>query len=153
MSDLFTHLAAARLPGALLSDRRVAALLVIGTFLPDLASKSLYWVALCSSDFKNPTHSPLGLLSVCYAASLFVVERLRRPAFAALYAGALLHVAVDLLKDNLGMGSAHLLYPFSTASTEFGLTGPDDVHVLLPIDLALLGLAWLVERKVRRVRE
>ena len=104
MADLFTHLAAARVPAAFVRDRRIAALLVIGTFLPDLASKGLYWVARAGAEtnFTTPTHTIAGLAILSYAAALFVEERLRRPAFAAILAGGLIHVAVDLLKDNLG---------------------------------------------------
>ena len=57
MADLFTHLAAARLPAAFVRDRRIAALLVLGTFLPDLAAKGLYWVLRAPSPFIEPTHS------------------------------------------------------------------------------------------------
>jgi hypothetical protein len=62
-------------------------------------------------------------------------------------------VAVDLLKDNLGEGAAFLLYPFSTRGTELGLVDPENVIFFLPFDAALLLGAWILRRKVRRVRE
>lgn len=153
MADLFTHFAAASLPAAMVRDRRIAALLVIGTFLPDLASKGLYWVTRSAPDFTVPTHSILGLALLSYAAALFVEERLRRPALAALFAGGLLHVAVDLIKDNLGSGSAYLFYPLSTRSTEIPLIDPENVILLVPFDIAVLAFAWILERKRVAVRQ
>ena len=78
MSDLFTHLVAARVPGVLVRDRRLVALLVIGTFLPDLASKGLYWILRSGEQYGIGTHSILGVLALSYLAALFVEEQLRR---------------------------------------------------------------------------
>jgi membrane-bound metal-dependent hydrolase YbcI (DUF457 family) len=152
MADLFTHLASARLPAAFVRDRRIAALLVIGTFLPDLASKGLYWILRCSDNFETPTHSLVGVLLLSYAASLLVEERLRRPGFAAILAGGVLHIAVDLLKNNMGTGSARLFYPLSPRSYEIGLIEPLDVVFLAPLNVVILWVAWAVERK-RRVQQ
>ena len=153
MADLFTHLAAARVPAAFQRDRRLSALLVIGTFLPDVAAKGLYWVLRTDSDFTLPTHSILGLVVLSYAAALWIEERLRGRAFVAILAGGLIHVGVDLLKENLGMGSAYLFYPFSTRSYELGLIDPLDVVWLLPIDVLILVLAWIIERRRARVQQ
>jgi membrane-bound metal-dependent hydrolase YbcI (DUF457 family) len=147
MPDLFTHLATARLPAAFVRDRRIAALLVIGTFLPDLVAKGFMWVTRATDNFDAMTHSLLGLLLLSYGAALFIEERLRRPAFVALLGGGLLHVAVDLLKYNLGMGSATLFFPFSDRSFELGLIDPLDVIFLAPLAAVLLGIAWIIERK------
>ncbi|HXX92742.1 MAG TPA: metal-dependent hydrolase [Planctomycetota bacterium] len=151
MPDLFTHLATARLPAAFVRDPRIAALVVIGTFLPDLTSKGFYWVLKCTPNFEVPTHSLVGVTLISYAASLFLEERLRRAAFPALLAGGVLHVLVDLLKDNMGVGSCRLFYPFSPRSYELGLIDPVDVIYLVPIDLILLWVAGAIERS-RRVR-
>ncbi len=153
MADLLTHWAAAQLPASLSRDRRIAALVVIGTFLPDLVSKGLYWVLQSGGDFTTPTHSLLGLALIAYGAALFVEERLRRPAFIALLVGGLVHVAVDLLKDNLGMGAAYLFQPFSTASYELGLIDSLNMILLVPLDLGILLLAWILERRLRRVQQ
>lgn len=149
MADLFTHLAVARVPAALLPHRHVSILLVLGTFLPDLAAKSLYWIAWASEDFVRPTHSLAGLVCLSYLAALFVEPALRRPAFAAFLAGGLLHVAVDMLKDTLDHEAIFLLYPFSMRGFELGLVDPEDVILFLPIDVLLLVLAWFVERRRR----
>jgi membrane-bound metal-dependent hydrolase YbcI (DUF457 family) len=153
MADLFSHFAAASLPASAVRDRRIAALLVAGTFLPDLAAKGLYWVARAKSEFTEPTHSLAGLLLLSYGAALFVEERLRRDAFFAIFAGGVIHVLVDLLKDHLGMGAARLFYPFSTFSPELGLVDSLNVFQLIPFDLAALGIAWMIRRKVRRVQQ
>jgi membrane-bound metal-dependent hydrolase YbcI (DUF457 family) len=153
MADLFTHLAAARLPAAFVRDRRLAALLVIGTFLPDLVSKGLYWILRCADNFETPSHTLAGLALLSYAAALLVGQRLRRPAFAAIFAGGVIHLAVDLLKENLGAGSARLFYPLSIRSYELGLIDPLDVILLVPLDIAILWAAWALERRLRRVQQ
>ncbi len=152
MPDLFTHYASARLPAAFLRDRRIAALVVIGTFLPDLAAKGLYWLTRSPEPWAVPTHSLPGLLVLSYLAALFLEERLRGRAFAALTAGAFLHVAVDILKGYLGVGAARLLFPFSLRGTELGLIKSEDVLWLLPIDALLVLAAWAIERRRRDVR-
>lgn len=153
MADLFTHLVSARLPGAFVRDRRLQALLVLGTFLPDLGSKGLFHVARSGENFMVPTHSVLGLLVLCYGASFLLEERLRAGGFLALMGGALLHLAVDILKDHSGMGAVWLLHPFSPTGAELGLIDPENVILLLPIDAAILVAAWLLERRLRRVQQ
>jgi hypothetical protein len=152
MPDLLTHLAAARVPGAFLRDRRLQALLVLGTFLPDLAAKGLHLVAHAPENFIVPTHSVAGLALLSYALSFLLEERLRTTGCFWLFAGALLHLAVDLVKDQ-ALGSAWLLYPFSTAGMEFGWIDPENVILLLPLDAAVLGATWLLERRLRAVRQ
>jgi len=151
MPDLLTHLVSTRAPAAFLRDRQVQAALVFGSFLPDLVTKTLYWGAWAGNDFLEPVHSLPGLLLLCYAAALFVEAPLRKAAFAALCAGALLHLGVDMIKDNLGTGSAALLYPFSTRGYEFGWIEWHDTVLLLPLDAAVLFLLAWIERRSGRV--
>src|SRR5262245_61317168 len=120
MPDLFTHLVAARVPGAFVRDRRLQALLVIGTFMPDIAFKGLYWVMQTRESFGATTHSIIGVVLISYLACLFLEERIRRPGFFALAAGGLIHILVDLIKYNLGAGSARLFLPFSIEGYELG---------------------------------
>ena len=84
MADLFTHLVAARVPACALSHPRLVALFVIGTFLPDLAAKGLFWVARTAPGHTVPTHSILGVLLLSYVASLFIDSGFRGQAFGAL---------------------------------------------------------------------
>lgn len=151
MSDLLTHFTAARLPALALRDVRLQALLVAGTFLPDVVAKGLYWVARAPEAFGSPAHSPVGLLALCYALAFLLPLPLRRPGFACLVAGGLLHVALDLLKENVGHGAARLFLPFDLRSVELGWLPMEDVVILLPLDvLLLLAAAWF-ERSRRRV--
>ncbi len=152
MPDLLTHYAAARVPALGLRDSRHQALLVAGTFLPDVVAKGLYWIAQASDRFAAPAHSPLGLLPLCYLAALFLTVDLRRTGFACLYVGALLHLFLDLLKENLGIGQARLFLPFDVRGVELGWIPSEDVVLLLPLNLGILLLVWLAERKRRRVR-
>lgn len=153
MPDLFTHLVSARVPGAFVRDRRLQALLVIGTFLPDVAAKGIYWIFQARESFSAASHSILGVVLISYLACLFVEESLRRPGFWALAAGGLIHILVDFIKDNLGTGSARPFLPFSPVGVEAGWIDPENVVYLIPIDAAILAAAWFLERRVRSVRQ
>ncbi|MBI3855013.1 MAG: hypothetical protein HY293_04905 [Planctomycetes bacterium] len=153
MPDLFTHFVAARVPGAFLSDRRLQALLILGTFLPDIASKGLYWVFQTHETFSTGSHSIAGMLLVSYLACLFLEEPIRRPGFAALAAGGLIHLLVDLVKYNLGMGSGRPFLPFSPLGVELGWIDSENVVLLVPLDAAVLGILWFLERRSARVQQ
>lgn len=153
MPDLFTHLVSARVPGVFVRDRRLQALLVIGTFLPDIGSKGLYFVFQTRESFGAAAHSILGVLLISYLASLFVEESLRRPGFALLAAGGLIHLLVDMIKYNLGAGSARPFLPLSPAGVEFGWIDPENVIYLVPLDAAILAAAWVLERRITRVQQ
>ena len=153
MPDLFTHYVSARIPGTLIRDRRLQALLIIGTFLPDLASKGLYWILRTSEGFAGSTHSIVGILLISYLGSLFLDESIRKPGFGMLALGGAIHLLMDMIKDNLGAGAVHPLLPFSTFSIEFGWIAPENVVLLAPLDAVLLGAVLLYERRRDRVRQ
>jgi membrane-bound metal-dependent hydrolase YbcI (DUF457 family) len=153
MADLLTHFVAARVPGALVRDRRLQALLVIGTFLPDISGKGLYWVLDSAASSQLVTHSIAGLLLISYLACLLLEEPLRRSGFLMLAAGGAIHVLVDMAKDNLGAGAALLFLPFSLRGLEFGWIDPENVVLLMPIDVAILALLWFLERRSARVQQ
>jgi membrane-bound metal-dependent hydrolase YbcI (DUF457 family) len=153
MPDLFTHFVAARAPGVLVRDRRLVALLVIGTFLPDLVAKGLYWILLSGESFPAATHSLLGVVLVSYLACLFVDEPLRRNGFAMLTLGGLIHLLLDMIKDNLGTGAVRPFLPFSTFGFEFRWIDPENVVLLIPVNAAVLAAILLLERKLNRVRQ
>jgi hypothetical protein len=153
MPDLFTHFVTARVPGAFVRDRRLQAILVIGTFLPDFAAKGLYWVTRSGQEFAHATHSIAGVLLISYLASLLIEESIRRPAFFLLAAGGLIHIVLDLIKCYLGNGAGALFLPLTSESFEFGLIDPENVIYLIPLDAAILGAAWLVERRGARVQQ
>ena len=150
MPDLFTHFAAARLPSVFLRDRRHQALVLAGTFLPDIGSKGLHFVAQASERYGAASHSLVGLLLLCYLGALLLERPLRRAAFACLYGGALLHLFLDLFKENVGIGSIRPFLPFSPAALEFGWIPTEDVVLLIPLDLGVLLLAWILGRRLRR---
>lgn len=153
MPDLFTHYVAARAPGILVRDPRLVALLVIGTFLPDLAAKGLYWIFLTGDTYPVATHSLLGVVLISYLACLFVDEALRRPGFAMLALGGFIHLLLDMIKDNLGSGAVRPFLPFSPFALELGWIDPENVVLLVPIDAALLAAILLYERRRNRVRQ
>jgi membrane-bound metal-dependent hydrolase YbcI (DUF457 family) len=153
MPDLFTHFVAARAPGILLRDRRLVALLVIGTFLPDLVAKGLYWILLSGESFPVATHSILGVGLLSYLACLFVDETLRRRGFAMLVLGGFIHLLLDMIKDNLGGGAVRPFLPFSAFAFELRWIDPENVVLLIPVDAAVLAALLLIERKLDRVRQ
>ena len=116
MADLLTHYVTGRLAGAGLHRRGAATLLAIGALLPDLVGKPIGAITMLlpqvSEAITVPTHTPLGLLFLCYALSYAFVREFRRTAFWMLYTGSLIHVFADALKDYLGRGSVYLLHPF-----------------------------------------
>ncbi|HYF00298.1 MAG TPA: metal-dependent hydrolase [Planctomycetota bacterium] len=152
MPDLLTHWAAAQVPATTLRDRRLQALLVLGTFLPDIGAKGLHHVARAPTYFEDPTHSLAGLLLLCYGACLFLEPGLRKGGFAALYAGAAIHLVLDLAKDNPGDGGMRLLLPFSGVEFELGLVASENVIYLLPFDALVLLACFLVDRRRRALR-
>ncbi len=95
----------------------------------------------------------MGVFLIAYLACLFVEQDLRRPGFALLAIGGLIHIGVDLMKDHNGIGSAFPLFPFSAAPTELGWVDPENVAIMIPIDIAILTATWLLERRLSRVRE
>src|SRR5258706_252246 len=147
--DLLTHFVAARVPGALLRDRRLQALLIIGTFLPDLASKGLYWILQSRDAPVVFTHSFVGILLLSYLSCLFVEESLRRSGFILLAAGGFIHILLDLVKDNQGVGGL-LFLPFSTSAAELSWIDPENIVFLIPIDAAILAAIWFLERRAGR---
>jgi hypothetical protein len=153
MADLFTHFVSARAPGVLLRDRHLVALLAIGTFLPDLASKGLYWILQSGNTFAIGTHSILGVVLLSYLACLFVEEPLRRSGFVMLLLGGLIHLAVDMAKDNFGAGAVYPFLPFSPAAVEWGWIQSENVVYLIPLDAVILAAILLYERRRDRVRQ
>jgi membrane-bound metal-dependent hydrolase YbcI (DUF457 family) len=153
VADLFTHFVAARVPGSLVRDRRLQALLVIGTFLPDISGKGFYWVLDNPNGSQLFTHSIAGLLLISYLACLFIEEPLRRSGFWMLAAGGAIHVLVDIAKNNLGVGAAMPFLPFSLRGVELGWIDPENVILLVPIDAAILALLWFLERRFARVQQ
>jgi membrane-bound metal-dependent hydrolase YbcI (DUF457 family) len=147
MPDLLTHLAAARLPGVFLPDRRTEAFFLFGTFLPDLAAKAIQWGLRPPSVYTLQSHSLAGLLLLSYMTSLFVEERLRRRACVALFAGGCVHALVDTIKGYFGLGAVYPFQPFSTASLELGWISPENVVYLMPA--AAVVLAFLAPRRRR----
>lgn len=149
MADLLTHYVSARVAGVGLRDRATAMVFALGVFYPDLLGKPLGWIPWLPDLVEAPTHSPVGLIFACGAACLLFAPDFRRRAFWALYAGSLLHVFVDLLKSYLGRGAVMLLHPFSTRGFELGLYRTEDVFYLLPANLGILAILWVVGRRIR----
>lgn len=145
MADLLTHYVSSRLPGEFLGDPAARSTLALGVFLPDLLSKpmeqALPYMAWTAS------HTPLGAAFVAFAVTMLFAPAFRLKAFVTLFAGQLLHIAVDVGKDSQGFGSSFLLFPFSAAGFELGLYTSQDVFWFLPGNIfVLLALRFLARR-------
>ncbi len=128
-------------------SRRTRLLVYLGAFLPDLCFKGLMIGFQSSVWFGEPVHSLWGGLLVSYAAALLFARDLRRTAFAAILAGYLSHLLLDLGKDNLGMGAILLFFP-SMELWEIGLYRPEQSVDWMPFAAAaVVGIEWLQCRR------
>ena len=147
MADLLVHVASAFAVGRPLRDGRLRAILYFGVCLPDVLYKALIYVAHSPSWLCEPTHSPLGLLPICYVGALLFEEPWRKRAFVALVAGSWLHLLFDLAKNYLGSGVILWAFPFSMQGVELGwYNSEDSVYFMLP-SLALMGLVEVICRR------
>ena len=147
MGDLLTHYVSARVTGIGIRGRVSATLFSAGVFFPDLLGKPLVYFPGAPYMVEIPSHTPFGLLFACGALSMLFSSSIRLRAFTMLYLGSVVHVLGDLMKDYLGSGSVFLFHPFSLETYELGLYRSEDVFLLLPFNLAILGLLWLLGRR------
>lgn len=155
MADLLFHFATAHVPGRALRDGRVRSILYMGVCLPDVLYKAFLYLGGAPTWLCEPTHSPLGLIAICYAGSLLFEEEWRKRAFTALLAGSWIHLAADAAKDYMGMGVIPWAFPFSMDLVELGWYEPEGmIHLMLPalaIILAVEIAARLLRRKAQTV--
>ena len=147
MADLLTHYVSARLAGVRIRDRATTTLMAMGVFLPDLIGKPLGHFPGTPYLAEVPSHTPFGLVFACGALCMLFAPSVRVRAFWALYAGSLLHLLVDLMKDYLGSGAVFIFHPFSLQIYELGFYRSEDVFYLLPVNLAILAILWVQGRK------
>ena len=147
MADLLVHFATAFAPGQALRDGRLRAVLYVGVCMPDVLYKALLYLGHSPSWLCEPTHAPLGLIPICYAAALLFEEDWRPRAFGALLAGSWLHLLVDAGKDYMGMGVIPWAFPFSMDRIELGWYRPEDTGLLM---LAAAVVVVVVEIGTRR---
>ena len=149
MPDLLVHFATAFAPGQALRDGRLRSVLYLGVCLPDLVYKGLLYLCGAPTWLCEPSHSPLGLLPICYAAALLFEEDWRPRAFGALLAGSWIHLIADAGKDYMGTGVIPWAFPFSMRRVEFAWYRPEDTGLMM---LASLVAIVVVELGVRRRR-
>ena len=147
-----THLCTALLPGAW-SRSRLVPLVAVGTVLPDAAGRAiplgLERLALAGAPIPaswlwpwTALHEPIGwaALGACLGAAF--VGRDQARATAALWAGCVLHTALDVLQAHHGEGYL-LLAPLSSARFELGWIGSEaTVPIALPLAAVTLA-AWV----------
>ncbi len=150
MADFLVHFATAYAPGVGLRDARLRAILYVGVCLPDLLYKGLLYGAGASTWACEPTHAPLALLPMCYAAALLFEESWRARAFWALLGGSYLHVLLDMAKSYQGAGVIPWAYPFTMGREELGWYMPEDTLLLMGPALGLILLAEAAHRLIRR---
>jgi hypothetical protein len=151
MADLLFHFATVFAPGQALRDGRLRAVVYLGVCLPDLLYKGFLYLAGAPTWFCEPTHSPLALLPICYAAALLFEEAWRPRAFAALLAGSWLHLLVDAGKSYMGKGVIPWAFPFSMIRFELGWYRQEDTATMM---IAALVVVCVIElRSGRKIRK
>ncbi len=140
MPGLATHVLAAYLVRGAAGIRPLA-LFLLGTMLPDILSRPLFFVIPGLYWFTKPFHSVFVAVLVCLLFSYFFPEEGRRQAFKILLAGALLHLFLDLLQISIYPGY-RWFFPFSAYSFSLGLFWPEEALLALPF----LALASLILR-------
>ncbi len=148
MPDLLVHFATAFAPGQALRDGRLRAVLYLGVCVPDLVYKGLLYVCGAPTWLCEPSHSPLGLIPICYAAALLFEEEWRPRAFGALLAGSWIHLLADAGKDYMRTGVIPWAFPFSMTRVEFGWYGQEDTGLLMLASLvAIVVVEWGTRRR------
>ncbi len=146
MADLLVHFATVYGPGQAFRDARLRAILYVGVCLPDILYKLPLYLAGSSTWYCEPTHSPLGMAAICYAAALLFEEPWRKRAFFALTAGSWLHLLADLGKNYMHSGVILWGFPFTMDRAELAWYYPEEtVYLMLPS----LVLILLVESGLR----
>ena len=154
MADLLTHGAAAVLFKAA-SRWEMAPIFVVGTFLPDVASRvpsiglGLIHVHLMRIPewllfAWEPMHQPFGMLLVAYLLSMWFPVAVRLSIFTNIVGGMALHLLLDVFQSHHGAGYM-LMFPFKTGAFEFGWMGSEaTVPFALPLGLVS---AWLIYKR------
>lgn len=157
MADLVTHVGTALLFKGATRGRHMP-IFVLGTVVPDVCGRvvgmGLSKIPGCPDLLiygPGVIHMPLGMLAFTLLVSLLFREDQRGVVWANLLAGAVLHLAVDLLQHHVGTGYP-LLFPFSTWHWELGLLG-SEATIPYSIPLFLAGLALWRFRGSRRPPE
>ncbi len=152
VADLITHAAVAWLLARPLKLGGARPLFVTGALLPDLLSRvpGILFTGLAVMVPGvpevlrlgwDPLHMPVGMVLSSLLLAQFFATGLRRPAFTALLAGQLLHLAADLLQSHLGVGYL-LFFPVSHHHFEVGLVGSEDSVWVAPLLGTIAILDW-----------
>lgn len=149
MAELLTHFAVGHAGGKFLADERVRILFYLGNFLPDLVFKAVLYGMMADPWYCEPSHSPLMLVVIAFLLAHCFEERWRARAFLALYIGSIFHIAIDAMKDYLGMGVILWAFPFSMDRVELGWVRPNEG---LYVTAGALILILLVEGGCRLAR-
>lgn len=144
MPDIATHVLAAYLFKKA-SGINPLALFLLGTMLPDILSRPLYMLFPGLFWAVRPFHSIFVIALVCLLISYLFPEAARKSTLKVLFAGAMLHLFLDLLQKTI-YGGYPWLFPFSTYSPSLGLFWPEDPLFALPF-LAAISLAIYIKTR------
>ncbi len=146
MADIATHYLIARVPTSRFAKPLQAAVL-LGTVLPDILSHGMDLLLESPHYYVTPSHSILGTLFYTYLVAFLFEEKIRGRAWGMIWVGALLHVLLDLCKENMGAGILAILSPFSVKRFGFELYDPYSWIGTVPIAFGLVLLWELAVRK------
>jgi hypothetical protein len=161
--DLLTHAALGSMLGVA-SRRRVLIWLVVGSVLPDLASRlpglgmalasrllgfSVSYDLLQSVELG---HVPSAVVVLCLLIALLLPAHMRSAVLLGLGCGSMVHLALDTAQRHL-TGGYLVLYPLSMKRFELGLVDSEASLDLLPYTVGaavvLLVVRWASRRRRR----
>lgn len=135
MADLITHYAVARIAGLPLPNERDRILLVAGSVVPDILSKTTSEIIRAGDYAALPSHSFIGAVLVT-AALVQIFEQNRARYFFLVLCGWLLHVLVDLLKTE-AFGNAPF-FPIWNEGVGGGLYLWIDAAYFIPVSVVVV---------------
>ncbi len=142
MPDLTTHLLVAHIasrPARFPASWELP--FYIGSILPDLSTRAVYIIFPDVMREVQYLHTPLGCTLSCFAISLLFSTKQRRTVFSKMWLGAMLHIALDLLQKQVGLGYA-LLFPFSWWTWDAGLFWPDTSVYIAFVLITVIGVYY-----------
>jgi Na+/proline symporter len=127
---------------------RYFSIFALGVILPDLLSRPFHILFPATYWYLVPFHSPIVCVLYCVLISLLFERGTRKPVFFCLIAGVSLHLAFDLLQNQM---APHYfwLFPFSWKSWWVGLFWPEEALFFLPVTVAVTLVVSLVSRARR----
>ncbi|MBN2406197.1 MAG: hypothetical protein JXJ19_00710 [Elusimicrobia bacterium] len=129
-------------------------LFLMGNILPDVFSKAPRILFPGLGAFFDAYHTPAGSLALCFLVSLFFEETRRKAVFLCFFAGAVFHLALDLIQKDIFGGGYKIFFPLRH-EFNIGLVWPEDSIYSIPALFIIICIIYRkdIARVIRRGRE